>query len=103
MKTCSRIARVAAVIVLALAAGCSTLPCPNDGTQAAKDCNLANEITLRLQEDAVTGNYTFSVNVENGVATVQGIVPDFSIGGRVISVVRGTPGVTDVVNKLLMR
>ncbi len=103
MKIRSAWACLIVLIAAALLTGCKSIPCPDDGSQASKDCQLANEITLRLQEDSVAGNYTFNVSVENSTATVQGVVPDFPTGGRVIGIVRATPGVTNVINKLLMR
>jgi len=61
------------------------------------DLQIANDVTSRLEVDTMTANYTFGVTCENGI---QGAIPNEVLRTRIISIVKGTPGVQGVVDKL---
>ncbi len=87
-----------------LLAGCPSMtPAPNPAVQNLDDRQIANDINFRLREDSWTKVMTFGVAVENGIATIQGSVPDEVTRARVLGIVRSTPGVTEVVDKIYRR
>lgn len=79
--------------------GCATYE-PVAQQAPSTDAQIAREAMNRLANDSVTGRYTFGVTVQNGIATVEGAVPDETFRLRVIGIVRGTPGVVQVVDRL---
>jgi osmotically-inducible protein OsmY len=79
--------------------GCATNE-PAVQEAPSSDVQIAREAMNRLANDSVAGRYTFGVTVQNGVATVTGAVPDETFRLRVLGIVRGTPGVVEVVDRL---
>ncbi|HBA82627.1 MAG TPA: hypothetical protein DCZ95_00905 [Verrucomicrobia bacterium] len=97
------------LLILLLAAapivtGCSTLSQP-DAMQpsALGDQQITDDVIRRLQDDTVTGQTTFNVEVQNGVATVRGVIRNESVRGRALGIARGAPGVVDVVDGITLR
>ncbi|MFH0954374.1 MAG: BON domain-containing protein [Verrucomicrobiota bacterium] len=105
MRNSRRSFWLAAVASLALLAGCATSP--YEGMQAApgagSDQQLVVEVRNRLDNDGITRQRDFGVQVNGGVVTVYGIVPSETVRGRVVAVIRDTPGVQDVVDRLQLQ
>ncbi len=92
------------LLVLAMAAfagfmGCATYA-PPESQAAGPDAQIAREAMNRLADDSMTGRYTFTVTVRDGIATVEGAVPDEAFRLRVLGIVGGTPGVRQVLDGL---
>jgi osmotically-inducible protein OsmY len=88
--TLKRCALVYVLLAGLLGAGCVSVP----STATASDAEIAAAAQARLSEDAITGRHTFGVTVERGVATVNGSLRD----AGALAIVRGTEGVTSVVD-----
>jgi osmotically-inducible protein OsmY len=84
--------------------GCRTLS-ESEAMQAGStsDSQITDDILQRLRDDTVTGRTTFNVEVQNGVATLRGIVREESVKGRALGIARGTPGVVDVIDAIQLR
>ena len=101
MKDPCRAFLLTAAMALCLLAGCSTASYDMEGSPAAgSDRQLAVDVVHRLEYEGLTDLRNFAVTVNNGVATVHGVVPNEPARARVLAVVRGTPGVQDVVDKM---
>lgn len=61
---------------------------------------LAEEVSLRLQEDDVAGKYAFSVVGRGDKIILRGSVPDDVTRMRAVGIALGTPGVEEVVDEL---
>lgn len=70
---------------------------------ATTDQELAQDVEQRLDQDPVTGMQTFVVTAADGVVTLQGIVSQDAVRFRAESIARDTPGVREVVNRILLR
>ena len=92
----SLLAILAAVMTLA---GCTTMP-GNSTIQPTTDAQLAAAVLQRLTQDTMTGMSTFGVEAENGVVTLHGSLPNDTLRARAIAIVRSTPGVKDVIDKI---
>lgn len=64
------------------------------------DRQLARDVLNRLLDDSITGSLMFGVNAQNGMVTVDGAVPDETIRTRALGIVRSTPGVRGVIDRL---
>jgi osmotically-inducible protein OsmY len=86
-------------LVFPILAGCAgldqSLNRPLDDDDAAVQRNVMERLE---QENILPGS--FSVRVSGGVATVYGRVPGEQARARALSVVRGTPGVSQVEDRL---
>jgi len=91
-----------AVSVCALGlTGCSTYtPPPSMDSTSQADVDLANEVMNRLDDDTLAGQFTFGISANEGIITVQGAIPDENMRTRVLGIIRGTPGVQGVIDKL---
>lgn len=91
-----------ALVALLLVGGCTTFPGSGfAGTPA--DQQLARDVQMRLSNDTLASEFTFGVTAIGGVVTLEGTVPSESFRVRVLGIVRGTQGVTEVVDKLYRR
>lgn len=88
-----------AVAAVSTLVGCATYA-PSSQADSGSDAQIAREAMNRLAADSVTSRYTYTVTVRNGVATVVGSVPDEAFRLRVLGIVGGTPGVTQVLDGL---
>lgn len=70
------------------------------GTEAPEDAALRADILTRLRDDPVTGDHVFGVSVSHGTVVLRGSVPDDATRLRVHSVVRSTPGVVQIEDRL---
>lgn len=64
------------------------------------DKDIVHEVVDRLRSDSITGNYAFGVTSEDGVVTLRGSVSDQNARLRAVGIVRSTPGVKGVIDKL---
>jgi osmotically-inducible protein OsmY len=84
--------------LLMWAAGCAM---PSKGTAISnEDAEIAARVEQRLAFDAGLRNRIYDVHVSNGEVTVVGTVSSEAERLRLISIVRGTPGVTGVIDRL---
>jgi osmotically-inducible protein OsmY len=83
--------------------GCSSTPTlsrPAGVTDRDKD--LATIVQGRLRFDPVVDGLNIGVQIDNGVATLSGTIPDQSHRARAVSIAEGTTGVTEVVDKMVL-
>lgn len=88
---------------LALAAGlalsgCAALEGQDIAAIPTSDEGIAALANSRLNDDSMVGRSTLSATVENGLATLSGVVRDEAARQRAIQILRGTPGIFDVVD-----
>lgn len=67
---------------------------------AGDDRALAAAIRQRLEMDPMLRGQVYGIDVANGEVTVQGVVRNEAERLRILSIVRGTPGVTQVQDRL---
>ena len=95
-----RIFSILALVVACSLAGCATYDSSSIDAIGMTDEEIASEVTYRLAEDDMTGDYTFGVSVEQGVTTLKGAVPRGELRMRAVAIVYNSPGVTDVIDEL---
>jgi hypothetical protein len=100
-------ARWVAVLLLAAVplfitglSGCATGDDTSFESLLGDDDQLASEIMDRIQDDPITSRQGLGVRVNKGKATLYGAVPSEQIRARAVSIVRNTPGVTDVDDRI---
>ena len=93
MKTVSTLF-LAALSVVALAAGCSS---------AQKDQALSTDIKARMFSDPQVKQANVDVAVKDGEATLSGEVPDDGARYEAYKIASDTPGVKHVVDKMTVQ
>ena len=88
---------------LALLAGCAALQGQDLTDEPVTDDGIAAVANSRLNEDVMTGRATLSTDVENGLATLYGTVPDAATRQRATQILLGTPGIFEVLDRTRMR
>ena len=83
--------------------GCAALEGQDLSAEPTSDEGGAAVANSRLNDDAVVGRAMLSVTVDNGLAILYGSVPDEAARQRALHVVRGTPGVYDVLDRTRKR
>ena len=83
--------------------GCAALEGQDLSAEPTSDDGVAAVANSRLNDDAVVGRAMLSVTVDNGLAILYGSVPDEAARQRALHVVRGTPGVYDVLDRTRKR
>ena len=83
--------------------GCAALEGQDLAAEPTSDDGVAAVANSRLNDDAVVGRAMLSVTVDNGLAILYGTVPDEAARQRALHVVRGTPGVYDVLDRTRKR
>ena len=83
--------------------GCAALEGQDLAAEPTSDEGVAAVANSRLNDDAVVGRAMLSVTVDNGLAILYGSVPDEAARQRALHVVRGTPGVYDVLDRTRKR
>lgn len=91
------------LLFLALAAlfalsGCAALEGQDLSANPTSDEGIAALANSRLNDDSMVGSSTLNATVGNGLATLSGIVPNEAVRQRAIQILRGTPGIFDVVD-----
>lgn len=72
-----------------------------DAEVSDADLRLRQDVLNRLQQDHVTAQHNIGVDSRDGRVTLYGAVPDNMTRQRVLTVVRGTPGVVSVHDRLM--
>ncbi|HMP75577.1 MAG TPA: BON domain-containing protein [Kiritimatiellia bacterium] len=88
---------VLVVLGLGAAAGCATLV--TDEFPSAES-DLRAQVAQRLAMDPLTQQGLYRVEVDGGRVILHGTVSSEAERMRVLGVVRGTPGVSDVTDRL---
>jgi osmotically-inducible protein OsmY len=90
---------------MGLLVGCSTAfhEMTEEPVSSSGDRELVTQITSRLEYDAVTAGNTYGVSARDGAVTLSGSVHDEAVRSRALAIVRETPGVTEVIDKLQRR
>lgn len=93
---------------LALAAGlalsgCAALEGQDVAAIPTSDEGIAALANSRLNDDAMVARATLSARVDNGLATLFGTVPDEATRLRALQILRGTPGIFDVLDQTRRR
>ncbi|MGD9613749.1 MAG: BON domain-containing protein [Kiritimatiellia bacterium] len=83
--------------------GCAALEGRDLAAEPTSDEGIAAVATSRLNDDSMVGRATLSVVVDNGLATLYGTVPDEAARQRALQIVRGTPGIFDVLDRTRKR
>ena len=83
--------------------GCAALEGQDLAAEPTSDEGVAAVANSRLNDDTVVGRAMLSVTVDNGLAILYGTVPDEATRQRALHVVRGTPGVYDVLDRTRKR
>lgn len=92
---------ITAFLAAGFLAGCTTYtPPPSYGATSNADSQLVQDVVGRLSEDGIAERYTFGVTAGGGIVTVQGAIPDEVTRQRVLGIIKGTPGVQGVVDRL---
>ena len=96
------------LLFLALAAlfalsGCASLEGQDYGADPTSDEGIAALANSRLNGDSMVGSATLSASVDNGLATLYGMVPNEATRQRALQILRGTPGIFDVVDQTRKR
>ena len=87
-----------ALTALLALSGCAALEGQDYGADPTSDEGIAALANSRLNDDSMVGRSTLSATVENGLATLSGVVRDEAARQRAIQILRGTPGIFDVVD-----
>jgi len=72
-----------------------------DAEASEADLQLRQDVLNRLQQDVMTRSHSVGVDTQNGVVTLYGSVPDDLTRHRILAVVRGTPGVMGINDRLV--
>ena len=80
--------------------GCTTYSTTTPGATAGSNDQIEDDVIERLRQDDLTSTQGFGVRIEGGIATLYGSVPDEIVRLRALGIVRSTPGVKEVVDKL---
>jgi len=105
IKKLVAIGRISAVMGMAALAGCSSTD-SNDGRSAGRakdDKTITETVEKKLKSDSMYKFDSVSVNTFDGVVQLNGFVDNQSQARRAEELARGVPGVTQVVNGMLMK
>ena len=108
IKNLVTIGRISAVIGVAALAGCSSMM--NSSSKDARsegrvkdDKNITEAVEKKLKSDPMYKFDSVSVNTFDGVVQLNGFVDNQSQAQRAEDLARGVPGVTQVVNGMLLK
>jgi osmotically-inducible protein OsmY len=83
--------------------GCAALQGQDIGDDPVSDDGIASIATSRLNGDPMTARSMLSVEVDNGLATLYGTVPDEAVRQRAIQILEATPGIFEVLDRTRRR
>ncbi|MDD2236931.1 MAG: BON domain-containing protein [Kiritimatiellae bacterium] len=84
-------------VLLSLAVGCAT----GGAAGPLSDQELADAVSIRVQQDQITAACHLMVTAEDGVVYLRGKAPTSNmVRARAVSLALGTPGVVEVVDDL---
>ena len=98
MKILLRTSLFLAATLTLFITGCASLD--TDAPLDMDDTAIERNVEERLAFDGVTARENISVDVEDGVVTLNGSVQEDTVRLRAIGIARSTPGVTEVLDKL---
>jgi hyperosmotically inducible protein len=76
---------------------------PEGGSATSpRDQAISSEIRRRLQADPATSPYSIGVETNAGRVTLRGTVGSYPSRDRAVAIARGTNGVTDVSNRIVV-
>ena len=90
-------------MALFLLSGCAALQGQDVGDDPVTDEGIASIATSRLNGDPMTARSTLSVEVDNGLATLYGNVPNEVTRQRAIQILEATPGIFEVLDRTRRR
>jgi osmotically-inducible protein OsmY len=102
MKSPFHLAALAAAALLALS-GCAALEGQDLSSEPVTDPEIAALASSRLNGDSMVASATLSVTVEDGLAILKGTVPNEAVRLRAISILEGTPGIYEVLDRTRRR
>jgi osmotically-inducible protein OsmY len=105
IKKLVAIGRISAVIGIAALAGCSSTD-SKDGRSAGRakdDKSITEAVEKKLKADTMYKFESVSVNTFDGVVQLNGFVDNQAQARRAEELARGVPGVSQVVNGMLMK
>ncbi len=94
---------LSALILWLALPGCAVLQGDDPAWNPDSNEGVAALAASRLNSDSMTARCILSVNVDNGMATLYGTVPDQVTRQRALQIVEGTPGIFDVLDRTRMR
>ena len=107
IKNLVAIGGISALIGIAALAGCSSTDSSSkDGRSAGRakdDKSIAEAVEKKLKSDPMYKFDSVSVNTFDGVVQLNGFVDNQSQAQRAEDLARGVPGVTQVVNGMLLK
>lgn len=83
--------------------GCASWQDGAWSSEPVTDEDIAALATSRLNSDTMTAAATLSVSVHDGMATLHGVVPDRAVRQRAVQILKGTPGIFDVLDRTRLR
>lgn len=83
---------------LLVLSGCAALQGQDLSDDPVSDDGIASIATSRLNGDPMTARSTLNVEVENGLATLNGTVPNEATRQRAVQILEGTPGIFEVLD-----
>lgn len=85
--------------IVTIGSGCARFPAP-EREEASADADLAQQIQRQLRQDPAIADQPFGISVRGGVVVLHGTVKNEMLRSRILSIVRSTPGVLQVVDRL---
>jgi osmotically-inducible protein OsmY len=85
-------------VTLLLLSGCAALQGQDVSDDPVSDEGIGSIATSRLNGDPMTARSMLSVEVDNGLATLYGTVPNEATRQRAIQILEGTPGIFEVLD-----
>lgn len=83
--------------------GCTVLDGQGEMQGGSSDARVAELAMRGLYQDSMTASATLQVTVENGLATLYGVVPNEVTRQRALQILSGTEGVYDVLDRTRRR
>lgn len=90
-------------VALFIFSGCAALQGQDVGDDPVTDEGIASIATSRLNGDPMTARAMLSVEVDNGLATLYGNVPNEATRQRAIQILEGTDGIFEVLDRTRRR
>ena len=107
IKNLMAIGRISAVMVVAALAGCSSTDSSSHDQRSTgrtkDDKSITETVQKKLKSDPMYKFDSVSVNTFDGVVQLNGFVDNQSQAQRAEDLARGVPGVTQVVNGMLLK
>ena len=71
-------------------------------TVSAADSAISGEIRRKLSADSELRQYTIGIRTQDGRVTLSGTVGSYDARDRAVAIARGTQGVRDVDNRIIV-